>query len=295
MTRTTTLANVDLNNREISSLLWLGLFVILALVHRNIRESLLPVFRSLATPTIGIPLAVMVGYVTVCVSILHRLGIWRSTDAKDTVLWGIGFALISFFQTPAVSRQPEKLRTIVVELFGIAVVVEFVLNFFVLPLWGELLLVPLLALLGMLLVLAESRNEYARLVSPLRAVQASIGFGVLFFVSWQFVTRFEEFWNLATLRQFFLPTALSLLFLLFIYVMSLYVGYDSVFRILKWRVNDRLVRSYARRRTFVLCNARLSSLASWSTVVARARFTDRESVDAAVAAFRAKRGMRQEV
>jgi hypothetical protein len=280
---------VELNAREISSLLWLGLFVAWALSVKSVRKSLGPVFRSLATPTIAIPLVLMIGYVCLSVFILHSLGVWTRSDAKDTILWLLGFALITFFETSAVSRDPSRFKTIVVELFGMAVVLEFVLNFFVMPLWSELLLVPFLTLLGMLLVFAERRHEYGRLVRPLKAVSTIVGFGILAFAVFQMATRFGEFWNLATLRQFILPLALSLLFLLFIYSMSVYIAYDTVLRLLQWRVSDNRVRSYARRRTFVLCKAKLSSLAAWARVVNRARFADMESVDAAVAAFRASR------
>jgi hypothetical protein len=280
---------MELNARELSSLIWLGLFALWAITCRPVRESLAPIFRSLAKPLIAIPLLLMVGYVCIVVFFLYGLGVWENTDAKDTLLWLLGFALINIFETPAISREPSRLKTVIVELFGIAVVVEFVLNFSVMPLWVELLFVPFLALLGMLLVVAESRKEHKRLIRPLRAVQVIVGFGVLACAVFQVTSHFNEVWTFATVRQFTVPIALSLLFLPFIYAMSLYVAYDGVFRWLGWRVSDQRVRSYARRRTFVLCHVKLWTLAAWSRVVWRTRLTDKESVDAAVENFHASR------
>ena len=278
---------MELDNREIALFIWGGVFVAWALSVRTVRESLGPVFRSVATPAIGLPLVLMLGYVSGTVLILQRLGWWQPSDVKATVLWLIGLALVSFFEVPEVSRNPGRLKTVLLEIVGLAVPIEFIMNLFVIRLWLELLLIPFLTAVGLLLVVADRNSEHARTAGFLRTIQAIVGFGIALFVLVQLATRFTEIASVATFKNFALPIALSVTFLPFVYLMALYAAYDGVFRRLGWSVRDRGIRSYARRRTLVVCNIRLDILAEWSKTITRIRFETKESVDAALAAFRA--------
>lgn len=240
---------MDLTSRELSLVIWSGAIVVWALSVSAVRKSLGPMIRSLMTPALGLPLVMMLGYVGAVVAGLHRAGWWQPGDTKDTILWIVGFAVVTFFETPEISRDPSRLKRVVAEVLSLAVVIEFVMNLFVMRLLFELLLVPVMAMVAMLLVLAEQRKEHAEAARLLRLAQSSIGFCLAAYVAFQLVTRFGEIATIGTAREFALPILLSFLFLPFQYLMALYAGYDGVLRRLGWLIRDRVVRRYARRRT----------------------------------------------
>lgn len=279
---------MELTNREISLLFWGGLFVAWALSVPGVRKGLGPMLRSLLTPVISVPIVMMIGYVAGIVVTLYRIGLWTPADTKDTILWGIGFAAVTFFETPQITRDPSRLKTVVVELFGLAVVIEFMIDHFVMRLWLELLLVPFAVMVTVLLVVAERSEEHARVARVLQIMQGILGLSLAVFVISQLVSRFSEVASVDTVKDFALPIILSVLFVPFLYLMALYAGYDEVLRRLGWTIRDRAVRRYARRRTVVLCNVKLGTLATWSKAIARLRFDSKASVDSAVTDFRAR-------
>lgn len=277
---------MQLNNRELSVLIWTSVFFAWALSQPTVRQSLTGVLRTVAVPAVSVSLAAVVLYVGVIVYGLQRAGLWRLADAKDTVLWLFGFALVSSLEAPAISRDPSRLKAIVLKVCGIGVVIEFGMTLFVMSLWAELLVVPCLAFLGALIAVAETRTEDAQVARVLRFVQAVAGLSLGVFVLTQFWNHLGEVASLESLRQFAFPVVLSILYVPFLYSLALYVAYDEVMRLIGWLVTDPDVRAYARRRTVGLCTVRLWTLGRWSRAIAGVRFQSRASVDIAVSGFR---------
>jgi hypothetical protein len=277
---------MNLTNREVAALLWSTVFAAWALSVPSVRAGIGPVLRLMLSPAISTTLSLMLAYVGAIVFGLHRIGLWSLSDTKDTILWLIGFAFLGVFETPTISRTPGRLNAVAMEVFGLAVFIEFVVNLYVMPLWIELLLVPLLTVVGLMLVLADRHSEHVRTARFLRAVQSVVGLGVALFLLTQFARHFRELATLDTLRQFALPLALSLLFVPFLYCLAVYTAYDGAFRLLGWRIGDRVVRRYARRQTILACHVRIGTLNEWTRRVARTTFDSKESVDAAISKLR---------
>jgi hypothetical protein len=270
---------MELDNRELASLIWLAVFTAWAVSVRSVRGSIKPLLGAFLVPAISITLVLMAGYVALTVLALQRVGFWNISQLKDTMIWVLGFAFLTLFETPQISRSVGRLKSAILDVISIVLVIEFFMNLYVMSLWLELLLVPAVTCGGLLLVVAERSKEHASAGAFLRTVQALIGFGLLFFVVFRIVGDFKQLATLQTLRNLLLPAVLSVLYVPFVYVMALYMAYDSLFRRFGFLIGDLSVRTHARVRTLAVCHLNLSAVIDWSKTVAPLRFESKEAVD----------------
>jgi hypothetical protein len=235
-----------LNNREWAILIWLGIFLAWALSRKDVRSSFSDLLRTSSNPKILVPLGGMSGYVALEVWLGHKASLWRSELAKDTIVWFIVSASALFFKYEQASTQPHFFRRRVAAAFGITAFLEFFTNLFVLNLIAELFLLPFLALLAMLSVVAD-KDERSRSVKKLvDGLLALIGLALLAFASRQMYANWAHIDKHAALLQLVLPIWLTIGLLPFIYLVSLYANYESAFLHINFATDDQKARRHAK-------------------------------------------------
>jgi hypothetical protein len=163
-----------LNNREWALLIWsVGIFLVL-MARSEIRSSVGQLLRILLSPTLLIPLLLMVGYVVGEVWLAYKVRLWRTDLIKDTTVWFIISALAFLFGYDQASKQPHFFRRRLVAAISIPIFLEFFANLFVLNLITELALQPFLLLLGLLIAMTESDERLRALRTPLNALLAAM-------------------------------------------------------------------------------------------------------------------------
>jgi hypothetical protein len=280
---------MELNNREIASLVWFTVFVALVGSVPSVRNALKKLLAGFLAKTIIISMLLMVTYVMLIVLALHRLEAWNLSQLKETLIWTFTFAFLTLFKTLAISRDVSQLKRSILDVLSIVVVLEFFMNLYVMSFFLEMLLVPIVTIVGILFLVAARMEEHASLERLLNTIQAMIGFGLICFVVISAVRDFNELVSFDTLRDLILPAVLSILYLPFLYSAGLYIAYENLFRRFGILIPDRTIRWHARFRTFLTCHVNLWSLIEWSKAVVLLRFESREAVCAALREFRINR------
>ena len=219
----------NLDNREIAVGFWL--VVALALVFRKskVRRSFASVGRALLAKPILIGITLMIVYVTVEVTVLSLLGIWALSQLKATIIWGVTVAAIMLFSVNKVHQDERFFRKAVKENFKLAVLIDFFVNLHVLPLVGELFIVPIATLAGVMLAVAETDEKYAPVRKLLTGFLGILGLSMLAYALWKVSQNLDSLAEVETLRSLAVPIALSLLYLPFIYFVVVYMAYENVF------------------------------------------------------------------
>lgn len=108
----------DLNNREIASLIYIGLAVAGLLLWSRMRASLGGVVRAAFHPKLTLIYLAMSVYVALCTALLALVDAWEWSNLKTTLLWWItaGFGAVfnaSQIEDPksAISRQLRDVLT----------------------------------------------------------------------------------------------------------------------------------------------------------------------------------------
>lgn len=111
------------------------------------------------------------------------------------------------------------------------------------PFWAEFLLVPILTFVVLGQVFVEHKDEVSAIKKWADNLSALIGLGLFAFVVVSLINNPSQLAPLDGLRSLLLPVALTLLSLPFIYLMGLWMAYDSAFRWIGFRASDpRLAR-----------------------------------------------------
>lgn len=211
------------NNRELAVLLWLGLALIWVLTHRPTRTSARKVLRSLGTPKIAIPLALLCAYATALVVGLWRAHVWETDLATTTVFWFAGTAIALFLAFDEATEDPHFFRRRVRRAASFSVLVGFLAGLRTFGLVVELVAVPVLVLLGGMLALAEHKEEYRQLKGGLTWCIGAAGMTALAYSLLGIAQDPSGYVNASTTRSLAVPAILTCCLLPFIYALTVYV------------------------------------------------------------------------
>lgn len=196
-----------LDNRELASLIWLGIALLWGLSNDEIRSGLAGVLRALLTPIILLPLLLMTAYIGLEVRIGYKLDLWRPELAKGTVLWAVGSAAVLFFTATNATTDSEFLRRALVGVPGVTAFVEFFMNLFAMNLLAELALQGVIAVLVVCSITAgRERGSISGLKTVCDSLLAPLGFALFGFMAWQLQTNWYALDKHLLLLELILPS-----------------------------------------------------------------------------------------
>jgi hypothetical protein len=255
----------QLNNRDIALLAWIAVIVIALFVYPGTRKSLCSLLKLVFLTKIAIGVLAVLTYVAIIVLAARGLGIWQWWMLKDTIWWFFGTALVVLFNINKSTEEEHYFRSIVFAALKFSVVLGFILNLYAFNLVIEILLVPVLALLAMLVVVAGTSKKYAEVKKLLDGVTALIGFTLAAYVLSRALADFHGFATLRTLEDFLLPLALTITVVPIVYAIALYGAYESLFVQIGFRIRrNEALYGYAKRQVFRACRLRLSNVNRFS-------------------------------
>ncbi|RFA17663.1 hypothetical protein [Subtercola boreus] len=252
---------MDLTNRELASLLLLVGFFAVMLIRPKTRSTILPSFRqvirALLVWKVLVVFAVYFGYTAGVVALGAHAGIWSFDLLKDTVITTLFVGLPLVLNAGKTSSGSSLVRKVLIETLGVSAFLAFYFNLASLPLWGELLLQPLLLLLSFS-SLVSKRDPKTRLVGKIcDALLAILGFGLLAFTTVKVVTT----WSALDLSEIWLSFALSVWLpvglLPLIYILAILMSAETVLVLLPWH-NNKVAPPLRVRFAFVF-GTRLSA------------------------------------
>jgi len=196
------------DNREKAVVIWVAAVLIFCLAKRGLRRHFRPLLAALIHPALAGPLVLTSFYVAGVVSGLALAGLWTVSLLGTTIFWYFGAALAAFGRAADAGRDPDYVRRLVRSSVAALLGIEFLVNLYVFPLAVELLLVPSVAFVVMLSVVAEPKPEYAPVRTLVDRVLISFGLFVLIRALVLLALDFERFATSLTLLRFGLPVIL---------------------------------------------------------------------------------------
>jgi len=235
-----------MNDRELASVIWFGLFASWALTRRDVRQALIPVVTSLVSPKLAIPMLAMLAWIVALVYGASRIDIWEMGLLGDTISWLLITSVGLFGNAMTVFKAGGSFRGLALAAVKWTVFVEVFVNLFILPLPIELVLLPVVVVLVALSVVASTKDEWALLKRLLDGLTTLIGLTLLIYATVRLVTDYGDFDAVDDLRKFLLPVWLAVGTLPFVAVLGIYANYDTAFSMIRWATDDRRRRNRAR-------------------------------------------------
>jgi hypothetical protein len=249
------------NTREIASAIWIFAFSIFIFTKGNIRSSLSSVLKALFKIKIIVPFILLFVYIAIIVNILYHFKMWNISLLKDTIIWTLFSATSLSFNSITTKDDEDLFKKLVISSIKIILIFEFILNTYTFSLIIELLLVPIVTIITLLEVMAESREKYKPSHKFLTGIQIILGMLIIISAIKNAISDYEVLGNLETLRSFLLAPVLSIFLFPFIYCLALYSAYEQLFIRLKLgsKKNRKLI-NYAKRKIIGHCKLRLKKV-----------------------------------
>ena len=259
------------NNREIAIGIWLLGFVAFSASFRSIRQSLHDIWRAIVCRQILALILLVLAYVAAAVLLLHEIGLWSTSQLKNTIFWTLSVAFVSMFRVPQIAEDESYFRNAIKDCFKIIAVLEFVIAFYTFSLFAELVIVPVVTFLVMLQAFSEAGQRDKRVSQVLSNVLAAFGCVLLLYACYMLAVEPHAFFQADTFSDFVLPIALTILFLPFLFAFSLYVQYETLFTRIQFLYKTDSERRRAKRAALLGLHVRTQLLKRWLRYVQRRR------------------------
>lgn len=234
-----------LTNRELANAIWLGVGLAAAACAKPVRASLGELFNAATHPRLVLAVLALADYSLACALVLKKVGFWHRDMWKDSVLWFVCAGIFLAFSGVVRPKDSIWSRTLRGQLKAV-VILEYLAASYTFSLLVELILTPLLAILGGFSASREKRN------ARIGTIGLSVaGFAVLTNAFHQVLVSSSVFdWSSAA-RSVLLGPVLSVMLVPCVFVFDLWGAYENLFtklRVMSGR-DSRFVR-HAKLRLF---------------------------------------------
>ena len=234
------------NSREIAIAIWLTAFIVFVAYFKTVRKSAGDVLRAFFTPKLFIPLVLSFLPTAVVIGILAHFGLWDLSVLKETLYWVIGTGLVMF----ANSMKVQDVKTLFInttkDTLKLIIILEFIINFYVFPLWAELIIIPFTTLVIMMSTVAKYQKgkEYELTKKFLNGLIVAIGLFITLFAIIELVNNPKPLFTYQNLELFLLPILLSFTYLPSVYLLALYSKYELVFNRIDHFLGSHINKKY---------------------------------------------------
>jgi len=221
--------------------------------------------KLITTTQIGTIFLLCVLYTQIIILGLLKLGYWEVPLFKEAIVWLVGFAFYSTFKVSSLKNHGQYFKKPIWDAIKLTTVLEFLTNFYVLSLIGELILVPVIAFIGLLVAYTEHMqkedSKYRITAKLFNGVLTVIVFYVLYQGVLSFINDPNSLLSWFSLKEFLLPTILTIFFIPLLYVMAYYMYFESLAIRLTYLVSrDEKLARYAKWKMFFKSHLNLKKL-----------------------------------
>ena len=217
------------SNREIAIGIWLILFIVIFAFSKHTIIFLKSVKPILFSRKFIIFYVLFLSYFCSVIYLLCKCKFWSLDLLKDTIFWVFFVELPLFAKTIDEAKNNYFFVKLIKDNITIFVIIEFVLNFWSFNLIVEIIMVPLMVILGGFYALMSSKTNHKILKKFYDRFLLFFGIIAFFNVLFHIFNNLNELLNLTSVKEFLLPVILILFNLPIVYGLALYNIYEQVF------------------------------------------------------------------
>lgn len=203
---------IEMNNlsnifstREIAIFIWFLILLIFAIRTKEVRNSIVRVIKAFFNRKLFLAFCTLLIYILLVVFILSVIGFWDISLLKDTVFWTLFSGIVLFMNINKIENV-NYFSSLIKDNIKVIVIWEFLFNFYTLSLIGELVLIPVVSLFSIMEVFAEHSSKQEenqkKVVTFCKNVLGLIGLGLIVYVVYKTITKYELLFSVSSLRFF---------------------------------------------------------------------------------------------
>ncbi|MGR2739059.1 hypothetical protein ACUY1T_11490 [Billgrantia sp. Q4P2] len=216
------------NSREMAIIIWCVVIIIFMLSKVELRSSLRALVKAFFHKHLLVVWIFLLAYFTLGVFLASFIGIWELALTTTAVFWAFG-SFVQLFNILNNMNNPPSFSSILRWQVLIFFTVSFLIDFYTMPLYIEIFLVPFAALVAMVNVYVEKKDEYKSVEVITESVLIFIGLGIVVYALMGLVKDYETLFSYLALRQYIIVPYFAAMFIPAVYILYTYLRYDSIF------------------------------------------------------------------
>lgn len=268
--------------REIALIFWLGLLFLWFFQKKEIRKSFWNVIKSFFKKQLIIINSLFLLYITGVLFVLKAMNLWTDMQMKDTVFWFFSIAIGMFMKVTEIHRN-DYFRNVVLKSLKWIIILEFIINFYTFSLITELILMPIVLLTVTTQAFADiySRKDkmYVHVNKLLGNFLSIIGIIFFLFSLYKTIYDFDKLVTLNNLRSFLLPIILTISISPIIYLIAVYMNYESLFVHIGFFTNDKNIKKKVEWAIVKKSKLNIRKITDFKNKISRFDFYESENLD----------------
>lgn len=240
-----------LSTREWAIVIWVSIFFVYVMMHRQIRESFLRVVKIFFGSKLRILWGIILLYVLGITLIFYHLPFWDNVFIKDIVVWFVFSGLIYCMNAVSKEADEEYIKKVLKDNLKFTIILEFIISTFTFDIWIELIIIPVTTIIVMMNVIAERKKEYNKVHKLLDIVLAVAGFWILYETIKIGIHEYKELDALNTFISFLIPIVYLILIIPLEYILELYSKYELLFIRMSFK-EEKVKKIQRRHRWYVV-------------------------------------------
>jgi hypothetical protein len=252
------------NNRELASIIWLVIIGLLIQINKSTRQASKNLMKAFFQWKITSLILIALLYSTTIILILWIIKFWNQALLKDTIIWFAGSGFFILMNLNKAEKEKDFFKNILRDNLKLILILEFVINFHQFSLLAEIFILPVLAFLAMLQVVAE-REERTIIIKNVIDWIFVIVAVIFLIISIRDITNdITGFADYSNLKSFLLPVILSISFIPCAYLIAVFINYEMLFFRLGFYLKNKKDLQYAKFKTFQKCGLQISKIRALS-------------------------------
>ncbi len=255
------------SSRELAIGFWLAAGLAYFTYSDKFRLFVKNIFSCFCSIYILVPIIGLGFFVATLSCILIEFGLWDSNQYKNVTLWFICVDIYALFQVSDVNKGVKYFKETAADLLMITVVFEFIVTFYSFDFWFELFFIPIMTIIMLTSVMSEKNNENKDATNFLRRLISLIGFIIIFYIIYLYISESDQFFTEGTIVDFIVPILLTIGVFPYLYIFMIYVEYERLFRRLDFKLKDKDLGRSAKLKVVLFFNFNLSHLKRWDRYI----------------------------
>jgi len=235
----------SISNRDWAILFWMLVVALCSLLSASVRASVANILKMIFWSKLTAYFAVVAVYTMGIAYFLWQKELWDSSQLKNTILWYFTVGAASLFEITN-KEKSNYFKSALIDVLGITAIVQFIIGIYNFSFFMELLFVPIAFLFGSMLVISKRDTKYVAVRKLLNTLMVIAGLFLISYAIYHIVSDFKGFANEGTLNDFLIPALFSFLYVPVLYLVSIVVTHEDLFTGIERKVNDPILRRYAR-------------------------------------------------
>ena len=271
-----------LNNREFSIVIWFVITLILLMLRPSTRKAIFDVLKAAFAKKLVQLYLWMVIYLISLVFLLNKISLWDVSQIKNTVVWLLFTGFPTVLNASKAGEDKNYFKDAIKDVFRFTTITEFIAGLYSFSLIAELIFIPFIVLIGGMLAVSKREKKYWPVTKLLNSLLAILGVFLICFTVYKLIGNFQAFTTTGTLSDFLIPPVLTLLFLPFILLVSIYMTYETNFVTIKFALRDPKLEKFARRQALLHFRLRTEDLKRWKDTLLRRERKTKEDIIASI-------------